>query len=97
MNNFTKGGRKVNKMRIDIQDLITLNDKNQYVVCSKINYHEKEYLYLIDITNNQNFKFARIETQENMFKIFEIQNEHLIQTLLPLFYKNSKNILNDTQ
>ena len=31
---------------IDIKDVLTLDDKNEYVVVSKINYESKIYYYL---------------------------------------------------
>ena len=82
-------------MNIDIKDVITLSDYNEYATCSKIKYQDDEYLYLVDINNNQNFKFALIKYNDNSTNIIEIKNQQLIQILLPLFYENSKHLLNE--
>ena len=36
-------------MNIDIKDTLMLDDKNEYVVVSKINVKDKYYYYLVDI------------------------------------------------
>ena len=35
-------------MIINIKDTLTLDDNNEYVVISKINYESKNYYYLLD-------------------------------------------------
>ena len=80
-------------MNIDIKDLITLDDNNEYAVCSKAMYQGIEYLYLIDINENQNFKFAHIEARENELELKETFDKKLIQALLPLFAEKGKDIL----
>jgi|GEM_PF-2159444 len=82
---------------IDIKDLITLDDNSKYAVCSKAIYQGIEYLYLIDINDNLNFKFAKIEIRNEELKLIETQDEQLIQALLPLFAENSKDILNEIE
>ena len=79
--------------KIDIKDVITLSDDNKYVVCSKTNYNNNNYLYLIDIIDNSNVKFGLEKIQGERISIIEIDNEELISTLLPLLYNNAKNIL----
>lgn len=76
---------------IEIKDLITLDDNNKYVVVSKTNYNEKNYYYLIDIKQSKNIKFCYFESDE----MIEITNKELITELLPLFYENAKNMLNN--
>lgn len=80
-------------MNIEIKDLITLSDNNKYVVCSKTNYQDNEYLYLIDFNNNENIKFGMIKTQDEKVSIVEIENPDLIKILLPLFLNGAKDIL----
>ena len=36
-------------MNIDIKDVITLDDNNEYVVVNKVNYNDKNYYYLRDM------------------------------------------------
>jgi len=82
-------------MKIETRDVITLNDSNKYVVCSKVNYQGNNYLYLIDINNNKNIKFAKEKVQQKIFSIIEIEDTQLIQTLMPMFYSESKDILKE--
>ena len=83
--------------KIDMKDVITLSDNNKYVVCSKTNYESSDYLYLIDIVDNTNIKFGMEKIQGEQISIVEIENPELIQTLLPLFFNEAKDILKDLE
>ena len=74
-------------MDIDIKDMITLSDDNEYIVVSKTDYKECTYYYLIDSSNNENIKFCA-ENIENR-SLEEVEDKDLIQQLLPLFLKAS--------
>jgi len=76
-------------MNINIKDILTLSDDNRYVVISKAQYENKQYLYLIDINNNENMKFCYIDNYE----IVESNNKELNTKLIPLFYETSKILL----
>ena len=71
---------------IDIKDTITLDDNNQYLVVSKINYNNKIYYYLIDKNNAENLKFCYLNNDE----LVETNNKELITMLLPLFLDVAK-------
>lgn len=73
-------------MNIEIKDVLVLDDYQEYVVVSKINYHEKIYYYLIDKKNNRNIKFC-YEKEDGLTEIYD--NE-LILKLLPLFIKKAE-------
>ena len=75
-------------MNIGIRDLLTLDDKNKYVVVSKVYYNGKDYLYLVDINNNKNFKLCYIENDS----VVESENKKINTVLLPLFFEKTKNI-----
>lgn len=80
---------------MNVKDLLTLSDNNEYVIVSKAIYEDKPYLYLVDINNSENIKFG-LERQDSVgYIIDEIEDVVLIQTLLPLFYEASKNMIND--
>lgn len=68
-------------MIINIKDILTLNDSNQYVVISKVNCDNRNYYYLLDKNNNNNLKFCFEDNEE----LVEINDEKLISKLLPLF------------
>lgn len=71
-------------MLIDIKDVLTLDDKNDYVVISKIIYENKTYYYLVDNNDNSNLKFC----YEKNDSLVELEDKELTTKLLPLFLKN---------
>lgn len=76
-------------MIINIKDTLTLDDNNEYVVVSKVNYEKKNYYYLLDKNDNTNFKFC----YEDKDDLVEIDDNKLNTKLLPLFLQASKDIL----
>ncbi len=73
-------------MTINIKDTLTLDDNNEYVVISKINYESKNYYYLLDKNNEENFKFCYEDNEE----LVEIEDKKLNTKLLPLFVEVAK-------
>ena len=51
---------------LDIKDILTLSDKNEYVIVSKADYDNKTYLYLVDINDNKNIKFGYIDSDDRV-------------------------------
>lgn len=78
-------------MDINIKDIITLDDNNEYVVVSKTVYENKTYYYLINKNNDKGIKFC----YEDLGDLVEFNDEELMVKLLPLFWKNMKNELED--
>lgn len=76
-------------MIINIKDTLFLEDNNEYVVVSKIDYENKKYYCLIDINNSENLKFCYQENDE----LVELNDKELNTELLPFFYKASKDSL----
>jgi len=76
---------------INIKDSLILDDDNEYVVVSKVNYQTKEYYYILDKYNNSNFKFCYLENDE----LVEVENEELIKTLLPLLLDSARDEIMD--
>ena len=68
---------------INIKDSLILDDDNEYVVVSKIKYDNKEFYYILDKFNNDNFKICYQDNDE----LIEIGDEILIKKLLPLFFE----------
>lgn len=73
-------------MTINIKDLLLLDDDNEYVVVSKVNYENKVYYYLIDKNNLTNVKFC----YQDIDKLIELDDKVLTTKLLPLFLEASK-------
>ena len=74
-------------MNINVKDVLTLDDNNEYAVVSKINYENINYYYLVD-RNNYGAKFLYEDNDE----LVEVNDKDLVTKLLPLFYEVAKNI-----
>lgn len=73
-------------MNIKIEDVLKLDDKNEYVVVSKADYDKETYLYIVDLNDNSKFKIVRLKGE----KLIEVEdNKDLIKKLIVLFYKNA--------
>ena len=73
---------------IDIRDILTLDDNNEYVVVSKILYEDRIYYYLVDKKDNANLKFC-YEKGDNLV---ELNDKVLVTKLLPLFLDAAKSV-----
>jgi hypothetical protein len=80
---------------IEIKDTLNLSDGNEYVVCSKVEYERKKYLYLIDINNYKNVKFCEEVRTDEIDKVVNVEDAELIKTLIPMFYEASKGIIEE--
>ena len=78
-------------MIINIKDTLLLNDNNEYVVISKINYDNKNYYYLINKNNNSNVKFCYEDNEE----LVEMNDKELTTKLLPLFVEAAQKEINE--
>ncbi len=76
-------------MIAEIKDILELDDDNEYVVVSKVNYQGKFYYYLVDIKNNGNLKFCYEDGEE----LVELADKVLTTKLLPLFLEAAKDEL----
>ena len=68
-------------MDIKKNDVLTLEDNNEYVVVSKVTYDDANYLYIVDLNDVKNIKFVK----ENNDEVLEISDKDLISELIPLF------------
>lgn len=80
-------------MNIDIRDTLTLDDNNEYVVVSKVNYENRNYYYLIDMNNPDNLMFCYEDNED----LVELKDKELTTRLLPLFLEASKDIIAEFQ
>ena len=76
-------------MDIGIRDILTLSDKKEYVVVSKILYENKTYLFLIDLNDEMNIKICYLNDDE----VIETRDKELNTKLLPLFVEETKKIV----
>lgn len=76
-------------MNINVMDVLTLSDKNKYIVANKAFYGDKDYLFLIDLNNKKNVKFCYQRNDE----IVESTDKELNTKLLQLFYNEIMKLL----
>jgi len=74
---------------MNIKDLVTLSDDNEYQVISKTNYEGLVYYYLVDMNDISNIKFL----YENGDKLTEVDDPDLINRLLPRLLEEIKNVI----
>lgn len=70
-------------MNINIKDVLTLSNNNEYIVMSKVNYENKEYLYLTNFNDFTDIIFCYLDNDE----IVVSNDKDLNKKLLPLFYE----------
>lgn len=77
---------------IEFKDIITLDDNKKYVVASKINYENKDYIYIIDISDYSNIKVAEVKNDGVQIRItiIDYHKQELLNKIIPLFLKESK-------
>ena len=76
---------------INLRNIITLSDDNEYIVVGKINYENIIYYYLVDINKNDNVKFC-YQKDDNLV---ELNDSNLIKELIPLFSKQAMEEINN--
>lgn len=76
---------------INLRNIITLSDDNEYIVVGKIDYEDTIYYYLVDINKNDNFKFCYQKDDG----LVELNDSNLIKELIPLFSKQAMEEINN--
>ena len=66
-------------------DFLTLSDDIEYVVADLYSEGPKIYVYLVDINNNQNVIFARLENDE----IVEITDKNELDNVIRAVYNHT--------
>lgn len=74
---------------IEIKDIVTLSDQNEYQVVSIVDYEYRIYYYLVDINEISNAKFL----YKNGDKLTEVEDKELVNKLLAMFYEQIKDII----
>lgn len=77
-------------MNIDIKDRITLDGQNEYLVVSKINYEDKIFYLLLNVTNYKDIKIC-FENKEKFNTLVESEDSTLNKMLMPSFMKEAIN------
>ena len=74
---------------MEITDILTLSDGNEYMITSKAEHDYKIYLCLVDIKNNQNIKFCYLENNE----VVIVKKEDLSSVLVLKLLRNMSSII----
>ncbi len=74
---------------MEITDILTLSDDNEYIIASKANYEYKIYLCLMDINNRNNIKFGYLDNDE----IVLVKKEELNSVLALKLLRNISKIV----
>ena len=82
---------------IDIKDTLNLSDGKEYVVASKAEYENDIYYYLVDINEYSNIKFCKEKKTNDDLRMIELEDENLIQKLLPMFFEAGKHLLDELE
>lgn len=82
-------------MNIDVNKVIILDDLKEYVIASKVEYNGSSYIYILEVGNHNNYKFAEIEDDGIGISVIEPEEVELINNLIPLFGLNAKKILDE--
>lgn len=65
---------------MNLNDIIKLSDNNSYLVLSKVLYNDTYYFYIVDITNNSNFKIVT-NISDN---IIEMKDNEILDKIIKL-------------
>ncbi len=84
-------------MNIEINKVITLGNKEKYLVISHITSNSKDYYYIAEIDENgkdikDNYKIMLKTESEGKIFLDEVVGEANLKTVLPLFVKNVKEL-----
>ncbi len=71
------------------ESVLTLSDNNKYVVVDKYNDNNTTYVYLVDMDNNSNIIYGKLENDE----IVEIDNVEELEKVVKQVAKNIKDSL----
>ena len=77
-------------MKIDVNKIITLGNKEKYLVISHVVNNNKDYYYIAQMSENgkdieENYKIMVAEEEDGKTFINEVVGETNLKTVLPLF------------
>ena len=81
-------------MNFSIEEIITLDDGKEYVVCGKAQLENELYYLFIDYETNTAMKYFK-EDKAEPGALISIQDEKLQRELNPLFIKSNEHIIKE--
>ena len=82
-------------MGYEILDVLTLEDKEDYVIVDICDYQNDKYAFLSNVNDNKKFLYAKLKEDDNIL-IIGFKNTELIDELNKLFSKDVKKVLQTT-
>jgi len=83
-------------MKLDINKIITLGNKEKYLIISHVTNNNRDYYYIAELEENgkdikENYKIMEASTENDKIFLDEVVGETNLKTVLPLFVKNLTN------
>ena len=83
-------------MKIEEGKIITLGNKERYLVVSKVIHNNNDYFYVAECNDDntdikENYKIVKATYDNNKVFIDEVVGEANLKTVLPLFVQNTTN------
>lgn len=83
-------------MNIEEGKIITLGNKERYLVVSKVIHNNNDYFYVAECNDDntdikENYKIVKATYDNNKVFIDEVVGEANLKTVLPLFVQNTTN------
>lgn len=80
-------------MKLDINKIITLGNKEKYLVISYVTNNNHDYYYIAELEDNNkdikdNYKIMEASYENDKIFLDEVVGETNLKTVLPLFVKN---------
>lgn len=80
-------------MNLDINKIITLGNKEKYLVISHVTNNNKDYYYIAELEENgkdikDNYKIMQQTKEQDKIFLDEVVGETNLKTVLPLFVKD---------
>ncbi len=77
-------------MRIDVNQIVTLGNKEKYLVISHVNHQLVDYYYIAEVEENgrdikDNYKIMKLTENDGKLFLDEVVGETNLKTVLPLF------------
>ncbi len=75
---------------LDINKVIVLENREEYLILDKVNYHDLDYYYIAKINDTKtdienNYKLVTVKEENNNRVIVEVTGENNLKEILPLF------------
>ncbi len=77
-------------MKIEVNKIITLGNKEKYLVISHVEHNSSDYYYIAEIDDSakdikDNYKIMKLSTEGDNIFLDEVVGETNLKTVLPLF------------